>query len=120
MTVIQLLLVSAAGGCGALLRFTIDVVFPFKTFPWATFLVNITGSFFAGLAVGWAGQLLPIAFEPYLVTGFLGGFTTMSAVSVQTVQLVSRRRMGLAVVVGFGQVVAAVIAATTGVLLAGL
>jgi CrcB protein len=67
-------------------------------FPWATFAVNVLGSFVMGLAVmlllrrmGGANHL-----APFLMTGVLGGFTTFSAFSFETVLLIERGRPGLA------------------------
>ncbi len=67
-------------------------------FPWGTFLVNAVGSFLLGLIValtdGGAGALS--VDERLVAVGFCGGFTTFSAFSHQTVQLLHGRQFGKA------------------------
>jgi CrcB protein len=63
-------------------------------FPWGTLAVNLIGSFAIGviwvaLAGRGAGHLL-------LVTGFLGGFTTFSAFSLDTLRLIEGGQVGTA------------------------
>lgn len=62
-------------------------------FPWGTLLVNVTGSALMGLLVGWlalrsegASQHLRL----FLATGVLGGYTTFSTFSLETVMLWER------------------------------
>ena len=86
-------------------------------FPWATLAVNVLGSFVMGLAVilllrrGDAG-LQHLA--PFLTTGILGGFTTFSAFSLETVLLVERGRPALALAYAGGSVVLGVAAFAVG------
>jgi fluoride exporter len=61
-------------------------------FPWATLLINISGSLTMGLVAGWfalkggaTGHL-----RLFLATGILGGFTTFSTFSLDTVLLWER------------------------------
>ena len=91
-------LVTAVGGAlGAVLRWGLTVLVPGEpgTFPWTTLAINVGGSaLLAALA------LLPAArARPWLAlllgTGFLGGFTTMSAASAETFALLDRGEVGL-------------------------
>lgn len=88
------LLVAAGGAIGAALRHGIGLLslrhLP-STWPWATFTVNILGGLAMGMLVGWlalkaegAGQDLRL----FLATGLLGGFTTFSAFSLETVNMI--------------------------------
>lgn len=65
-------------------------------FPWGTLTVNVAGSFAMGLLV--EGLALRFNISPelrlLLVTGFLGGFTTFSAFSLDTANLIERNAMG--------------------------
>jgi fluoride exporter len=58
---------------------------PFIGYPFATFLANTIGSF----AIGWLAFALPEGsrLTPFLITGILGGFTTMSTFSFETLAL---------------------------------
>ncbi|MFN3912673.1 fluoride efflux transporter CrcB [Hyphomonas sp.] len=88
------LLVAAGGAIGAALRHGAGLVslrhLP-SSWPWATFTVNVLGGFAMGMLVGWlalkaegAGQDLRL----FLATGLLGGFTTFSAFSLETVNMI--------------------------------
>ena len=58
-------------------------------FPWGTLLVNCAGSFLIGLLTALAAGALPpgLPLQRFLLPGFLGGFTTFSAFSHQTISL---------------------------------
>ena len=109
------LLVAVAGGVGATLRFVIDMSIPAKArarFPWGTWLINITGSFVLGLI---AGPLTGVVWGPIFTVGLLGGYTTFSAASLETVSLAEDERWGTALSYGLGTLVVSVLAALGGV-----
>ncbi|WP_458109018.1 fluoride efflux transporter CrcB [Arthrobacter sp. R3-55] len=116
MTVILLAL---AGGVGAAARFVVDglVRSRLKTaFPWGTVAINVSGSlllgFLAGLLMrGQASESLLLI----LGTGFLGGYTTFSTASLETIRLVQSGRTTLAVINGLGTMAVSVMAAAAGV-----
>jgi fluoride exporter len=86
-------------------------------FPVATLFINVVGSLAMGLIAGWfamRGQA-PQSWRLFLTTGVLGGFTTFSAFSLETVLLWERGEAGAAL----AYVVASVAAALAG-LAAGL
>lgn len=76
--------IAVAGACGAVLRMLLVVIAEeqFMRFPWATLVVNLSGSAAIGVLIGvahaWAR--MPRWAVPVLGTGFLGSFTTFSAV----------------------------------------
>ena len=84
------LLVFIGGGLGASLRLGMAQALPRAAdgFPWATLGANILGC----LAIG---ALMPLmAKEPmrvFWIVGLLGGFTTFSAFSLETMQLLETR-----------------------------
>lgn len=77
------LLVFLGGGIGSALRYLIGKQFTFDsfTFPWATFIVNLIGSFIIGTVFGYILVKHKLSNElfVFLVAGFCGGFTTFSA-----------------------------------------
>ena len=88
--------VALGGALGALARYAVSTwLFVPGQFPLATLAINIAGSFGIGLLWG-MGHHQPW-FEQWgrylLVVGLLGGFTTFSAFSLETVALVEDGRM---------------------------
>jgi CrcB protein len=59
------------------------------TFPWATLLVNVVGAFLIGLCARQLSVMNDDIRRSFLVTGVLGGFTTFSALAVESVHLVT-------------------------------
>lgn len=84
-------LVAGGGALGALLRSAMDAIFPVVAMatlveiPWATLVVNTVGCLALGVIAGLAesGTNLPHWVQPFLVTGVIGGFTTMALVLLQ-------------------------------------
>ena len=92
-------LVGLAGAMGALARYLIGRLVAERTastFPWGTLCINVSGAFLIGLIAGLTTRklLAPLA-QTVLATGFLGGYTTFSTMSLECVQLIrggSRRQ----------------------------
>lgn len=117
------LLLTLAGGLGAVVRFLLDgVITTARSWrhPVGTTLINLTGSFALGLLVGLASARL-LGGDALLVagTGFLGGYTTFSTAAVETVRLVQQRCWGAALSHGLGLVVGATVLAMLGYALGG-
>ena len=86
-TVLQ---VALGGAIGAAARFTLGVQLARPGFPVAVLGANVVGSFLMGLLVVWLGRRGLAGWQPFLLTGVLGGFTTFSAFSLETVTLLER------------------------------
>ena len=91
-TVIRLALVALGGALGSVLRYLVTmaaVTWMGPTFPWGTLAVNLVGSFLIGLVQSLAVESLVISEEArlFLATGVMGGLTTYSAFSYETVRL---------------------------------
>jgi CrcB protein len=95
------LIVFLGGGVGAALRHGINVATARTlgtAFPYATLLINISGSFIMGLVAayfafkGGASQ----HWRLFLTTGILGGYTTFSAFSLDAALLYERGEIGMA------------------------
>jgi len=117
-------LLSLAGGLGAATRFALDGVIRSRageSLPWGTILINVTGSFLLGLVTGIVGQhLLSGSAQLVLGTGFLGGYTTFSTASLESVRLLQAGRRRDGIVNALGTLVAATTSAAIGLLLGSL
>lgn len=95
-----LLQVAAGGALGASLRWGAGLWISRHAAPGGLPLpilsVNVLGSIAMGLFVVWAGQRGGAHLSPLVMTGLLGGFTTFSAFSLETVTLIERGEAGLA------------------------
>ena len=94
-----LLWVALGGGVGAALRYAVDVIvtprWP-RTFPLATFVVNVTGSLLLGVLAGLVVRGAPAGALTVLGVGFCGGYTTFSTACVESVNLLRQGRAGAA------------------------
>jgi len=119
VTTVVVLLTVVAGGLGAVSRLVVDGVVRTRwgaTYPVATALINVSGSFALGLVTGLVlAAAAPDALRTVVGTGFLGGYTTFSTASFETARLVEQQRYGAAAAYGLGTVVV-----TTGVAALGL
>lgn len=114
------LLVFLGGGLGAVLRHGAGVIAVRALgtqFPYGTLAVNVVGALVMGAAVAWFGARgeLSSPLRLFLTTGLLGGFTTFSAFSLETVLLYERGLAGLALLYVLASVVVCV-----GALVAGM
>jgi len=102
--------VGAGGAVGSALRYVVwRAVGSSGGFPWATIFVNVTGSFLLGLLAGiYAGRVGP-TMRLAVFFGFLGGYTTFSTFTSETVVLA---RTGSAAA-AFGNVAVSLIAGLT-------
>ncbi len=121
MSPLEFGLLVAAGGIGAGARYVVDgAVMRGRrgAFPLGILVANVTGSFLLGVLTG-----LPAigpAWLAILGVGLLGGFTTFSTVSVETVLLGAGRRRDWAWVNLLGTLALCLLAAAVGLLLGGL
>ncbi len=86
--------VALGGALGSVARFWLTGAMTALTgprFPWGTLLINVLGSFVIGLVAGVTLTPARIGMHPdvriFLMTGVCGGFTTFSAFSLQTLEL---------------------------------
>ena len=118
MTPVLFLALSLAGGVGAVARFALDSATRARVrsgLPVSTIVINLSGSLALGLLAGFVtGHALPDEIRVVLGTGFLGGYTTFSTASVETVRLVQQGRRGAALLSGPLVLIAGVALATFG------
>ncbi|MFT3725135.1 MAG: fluoride efflux transporter CrcB [Hyphomonadaceae bacterium] len=118
----NLVLVALGGGLGAASRFGVSLAVPARVdgWPWATFSINVAGSFLIGLLAGWLATKGDDG-EPwrlFLGVGVLGGFTTFSAYSLETMRMIERSDWAGAAAYALGSVVAGLAAVGIGMALA--
>ncbi|WP_424985964.1 fluoride efflux transporter CrcB [Microbulbifer sp. S227A] len=93
-------LVALGGAIGAALRYLSGLgvlrLFGHGDFPVAIITVNVIGSFLMGVFVVAAAQKGLTHLSPLVMTGLLGGFTTFSAFSLETMTLIERGATGQA------------------------
>lgn len=98
--IFTLSLVALGGAVGATLRYLTGVgvvrLIGHQEFPLAIITVNVVGSFLMGAFVVVAAQRGLTHLSPLVMTGVLGGFTTFSAFSLETVTLIERGAIGQA------------------------
>jgi CrcB protein len=118
VSVLAFLALAVAGGLGAAARLVLDGLVRSRIesgFPVGTALVNVTGSLLLGFVTGLAlTKVLPAEWHAILGTGFLGGYTTFSTASFETVRLIQNRRPGAALASSLGMLVGCAAAAALG------
>ncbi len=96
----KLFLVALGGGVGAVARYLLGVASLNRlgmSWPAGTFIANVSGGLLMGLLVGWLalrGGGDQERLRLLLGVGLLGGFTTFSAFSLETVLMIERRAYG--------------------------
>lgn len=118
------LAVALAGGLGAACRFVLDGLVRSRTsgaYPLGTMIINVTGSLLLGLLTGLGvAHLASDELVLVLGTGLLGGYTTFSTASMETVRLLQAGRYAASLLAGLGMLAASVAAAGLGLWLGGL
>ena len=97
----RLMLVCLGGAIGSGLRYLISVVaarWLGADFPYGTLIVNVVGSFLIGLIqqIGLTTLLIPDTMRLFLTVGIMGGLTTYSSFSYETLRLVEGGAWGQA------------------------
>lgn len=94
MNFASILAVGFGAFAGAIVRWMLGIALNplLPTLPLGTLAANLAGGFLMGLALGFIGhfEALPIALRLAITTGFLGGLTTFSTFSAETVTLMLR------------------------------
>ena len=114
--------VALGGALGASARWGVDRFIEARSdaiFPWATFVINVTGCF----AIGILGvqivdrHELPAWIRIGIVVGILGGYTTFSTFSQEGFTLIESHDFGVALAFTAGSVAAGIVAVYLGTLL---
>ena len=117
--------VAVGAGLGGALRFLVSGWAAQRwgaAFPWGTLLVNVSGSFLVGLlvAVSLERDWVDPSLRLFLGTGLLGGYTTFSSLSWDSLNLVHQGLWGQALLNMGGSVLLGLAAAAAGLWLGRL
>lgn len=112
--------IAIAGALGALARYGVGGLIltrTGRTFPWETFVVNVTGSFLLGFVFTLMTEQLTTAswLRAAVTIGFVGAYTTFSTLSYETYRLLEDGALGLAAANVLGSVAAGLLAVYLGI-----
>ena len=86
------LLVGSGGAIGSMVRYGFALIAGPRNFPYSTLLVNIIGCFIIGIIFGMGLKNDPNNYWKFFAIGICGGFTTFSAFSLESVELLQQNR----------------------------
>jgi CrcB protein len=115
------LLIALGSGLGGVARHWLTTLLAARitsAFPWGTFLVNVIGSAIIGLVLALPDSRLSPATRQFLTVGILGGFTTFSAFSAQTLSLIQSGKTTLACIYAVASVITCLVGCWLGYQLA--
>ena len=99
--IVKILYIAAGGALGSTFRFIISYFFKlyFPYFPVGTLFVNIMGSFLIGFFANYLihKEMSEMIIKFFLIIGFLGSFTTFSAFSIETLELIQDGKILLSI-----------------------
>ena len=96
----NIFLVGIGGGIGSIARYLwqkwCTEHYP-GLFPWGTFTINLTGCLLIGIVWGLSlkGEGINAGWKLFLMTGICGGYTTFSAFSLESVNLLKENKPGI-------------------------
>ncbi len=109
MTIIH---VAFGGALGAVFRYAAGLMF---AFPFATLLVNLLGCFLMGVAFVLLSQGRGLdGWQPFVMTGVLGGFTTFSAFSLDALRLMESGALVAALAYVLGTTIGCILSCALG------
>jgi fluoride exporter len=115
------LLIAIGSGLGGMARHWMSTMIAARAatvFPWGTFFVNVLGSALIGFVLAASEARMSPATRQFLAVGILGGFTTFSAFSAQTLHLFQNGKAGVALAYALASVVVCVSGCWLGTLVA--
>jgi CrcB protein len=116
--------IALGGMVGATARYEVAQALPAAAghFPWATFWTNMSASFVLGFAFILLLERFPPTryLRPFLVTGVIGAYSTMSTYLVETAVLLKDSHVATGLVYGVGSIVAGLLLGYAGIVVARL
>jgi len=119
MTFLGFLAVGAGAAVGAWLRWWLGLLLNpvFPTLPLGTLAANLVGGLLMGFAMALVSQYesLPAEMRLLVMTGFLGGLTTFSTFSAETVTLLVREQFGWTALIVLAHVAGSILMTLSGI-----
>jgi CrcB protein len=116
--------IALGGGLGSVARYLVSTALPVRPghFPWATFLINLSGCLILGALMVFVVEIWPPRryVRPFFGIGVLGGFTTFSTFAVEIRGLAAHGLWALANAYALGSLLGGVTAVWCGIALARL
>lgn len=113
--------IAVGGALGSILRYIISVFFKYyiPNFPFGTLFVNFTGSLLIGILVSYSQNQLsnPLFVKYFLIIGFLGSFTTFSAFSLESIEMINDKKIFLSIIYIFFSIFLCILGAGIGYLI---
>jgi fluoride exporter len=118
----DLALVAAGGAIGASLRWWLGGLMAERfgpAFPWHTLVVNVSGAFLLGLLMALSAErgVITPAWRIFAGVGVLGGYTTFSTLSYESIRLIEQGSVSQGLGNMFGSGIAGLIAVAAGLVL---
>ena len=112
----QLMAVALGSAVGGVLRWAVQLWLNARWagFPLGTLVVNCVGGLLIGIALAWFARTPNESMRLLLVTGFLGGLTTFSAFTGESLTLLHRGDFGWAVAHSFAHLAGALLCCAMG------
>ncbi|HOX67996.1 MAG: fluoride efflux transporter CrcB [Rhizobacter sp.] len=112
----QLMAVALGSAVGGVLRWAVQLWLNARWagFPLGTLVVNCVGGLLIGIALAWFARTPNESMRLLLVTGFLGGLTTFSAFTGESLTLLQRGDFGWAVAHSFAHLAGALLCCAMG------
>jgi fluoride exporter len=111
--------IALGGALGAPARYQVSQLIPVAPdgFPWATFVVNLSGAFVLGVFLTLVIERFPPSeyLRPFFAVGFLGAYTTFSTLAVEAATLVKDRHATLGITYAAVSVTAGLVVAYLGI-----
>lgn len=112
----SLLLVGLGGALGSMMRFGTGLLIGPRSFPVSTLIVNAIGSLIIGLVLAYSLKNGQFAnnWKLFLAAGICGGFTTFSAFSFESLELLQSGKVGMFILYTAGSLMIGIIAVWVG------
>lgn len=119
-----LLVIGVGGALGSLARWGVGELVPWsgRTFPWATFIENVSGALALGILMVFVIEVWPPRryLRPFLGVGLLGGYTTFSTYMLEARHLLAQAQVATAFAYLGGSLLAGLAAVWIGIGIARL